>query len=115
MKAIGWHAWYSDNREFDSKHIDWVDLPDDGLAIVVVFMGEVADDDGDTPYRQVYSGHDFYWTIPGIPLEVFCSDENPKVRYPGALVKRGRWMPTDEYYQYAEEAHNMKVRSNGDS
>ena len=115
MRAIGWHAWYTDNREFDSKHIAWDDLPSDGLAIVVVFMGDLTPEEEPGTYTQTYHGYDYYWTIPGTPLEVFYAHDDPKGRYPGASVKRGKWMPTEEFEQYAEDARKMKVRPDGDS
>lgn len=100
---IGFRVWYEGDRVFDSKTTVWEDLPDDGLIIVMLYENKRLKS-GNGHYRRVCSNKSFYWTVPPNILDVFYDDENPVVRYPGAIAKRGKWVPYAEYDAVIKEA-----------
>lgn len=105
LKPIGWRVWFEAGKVFDSKTSSWKDLPDDGVIIVVVYHQKRLRS-GDGHYRTRYANQDYYWTMPNAPDEIFCSNENPLERYPDAVVKRGKWVPYDEYEKTCDKAMN---------
>ncbi len=105
-KFIGWRAWYENNQIFDSITTQWKDLPNDGLLAVVIYQKFVRPNGERT--RRTWSGVDYYWTTPESGLEVFCGDEEPSARYPGAIVKRGKWVPILEMERVNQEAREAK-------
>lgn len=93
---IGWRIWYEHNRVFESRTFQWKDLPDDGLIIVILYENKRLKS-GKGHYRRICANKSYYWIVPPNSLDVFYDDENPVERYPGAIVKRGKWVPYAEY------------------
>lgn len=97
MKSIiGFRTWYENDKVYDSKSTTWKELPDDGLIVVILYENKrLRSDDG--YYRRILSNKSFYWVMPDNPLDVFYDDENPTKRYPGAIIKLGKWVDYDQY------------------
>ena len=104
MKIIGWRVWYADGTRYSSKENEWSFLPDDGLQIVVLYKNKRLKH-AEGWYRSIWSSCDYYWTTPKSGLEVFCSNERPQERYPGAVIKYGKWMPVGEFEKIRVEAN----------
>ena len=104
-QVIGWRVWYEDSTVYNSKEHHWKDLPNDGLQIVVLYMNKRLKHTKGW-CRCMRSSSDYYWTTLESGLEIFCGDESPTERYPGAVVKRGKWMPITEFEKIRVEANN---------
>jgi hypothetical protein len=94
MKVLGWVMVYEGLRVYDSREHSWDDLPEDGVLDGCVYReGE----DGRVTRRTV-GGADRYWLLPDGLTVVHSNDpeEEIRARYPGAQVKRGKWVPDDE-------------------
>lgn len=57
--VIGWRAWYTNDRIFDSRQVTWSSLPRDGVLGVVVYFS-----DG---FRKIVDGGDWYYLDSDIP------------------------------------------------
>lgn len=92
-----WRVWYTNGRTFDSDDTDWRALPDDGVLAVRLLFGEG---------QQTIYGHDHYFHVPGTDLFGGSDDPVEEIheRYPGAIVKRGKWAPTEEWRTVKREA-----------
>lgn len=99
-KFLGWRCWYDDGTIYNSRNHKWVDLPEDGVLVKILYYANGG--------KQVQHGMDFYYEAPHC-----CGDSirgtampNDDVgnRYPSAEVKRGRWAPDEFYRQIVEEA-----------
>ena len=98
MNVTAWKAWYTEDRQFASDiapgfdTVDWVDLPDDGVLLVVLYMDETGGHG--KPYRQILSGSDWYFTAQSENGLMYMSNndspEENKLRYPGCILKRGK-------------------------
>lgn len=111
-REIGWRAWYDHSRKYDSATTKWEDLPDDGMQVLVVYY---EDDNrmmfGPSPDQR--SGVDHYFQVPGPDGEMIYgsnSDTDTEIlaRYPGAIIKRGRWTTYEEFSRLQEEAGTEK-------
>jgi hypothetical protein len=85
--------WYDDRSVHSGKTFaDWEALPTDGVAAVRVYYGE--DAPSGRPFTMNLTGDDHYFATPSGILG--CSNDTRADidnRYPGAAVKRGRWVP----------------------
>jgi hypothetical protein len=81
----------------------WEDLPDDGLLCKMIYYKDGT--------KQVQHGLDFYYEAPHhagiIQGAGMCRDEIED-RYPGAVIKRGRWAPDNYYRVVMQIAHNSR-------
>lgn len=93
---LGFRVWYENDQIFDSKTTTWEVLPDDGLIVVMLYENKRLKS-GTGYYRKICSNQSYYWVVPPNNLDVFYDDDNPIERYPGAVVKRGKWVPYAEY------------------
>ena len=98
---IGWRTW-QDGSMFSSEDIQWQDLPDDGIVIAVIYK-QVRFRDG-THRKSVYRKEKYFWSMPQAGLEIFCSNEHPKDRYPGAIIKNGIKVSDDVFERIYQEA-----------
>ena len=89
---VRWRAYYTEGREFDSTDDDWSDLPSDGVLAVNVYL--------ERPVKQTIYGYDWYFHIPD--TDVFGGDDHGDVteRYPGAIIKRGKWISYDDWIDF---------------
>lgn len=99
-----WRVWYDDGTVYDSCRRDWAGLPDDGLLVKMLYY-----DDGT---RQIQQGADYYFVAPHAEGDIHGASSAPleviRRRYPGAIVKRGRWAPDGYYRRICEEAHSSR-------
>ncbi len=87
--VLGWRAWFTSGRVFDSAAVAWADLPDDGFVVGMVYY-----DDGTS---RIVAGGDFYFAVGD---SIAYNDDPPEVtlgRYPGIAIVRGQWVPDAEY------------------
>jgi len=92
--TVGWRAWFDNGDVYCSRDTDWKDIPDDGVQYVMDYDAELSSDGN---YRGILSGYDYYWITPESGFEVFGGHEHPGDRYPGAIIKRGKWMPSVKF------------------
>lgn len=101
-KVLGLIVWYDSGEPYRVKTPeDWAALPDDGVVECVVYF-----DDG---RRNSLGGHDWYFYAPHPdgPIygsQTYTTEKEIKKRYPGANVKRGKWVPEATLHRVAEEA-----------
>ena len=112
MNVTGWRAWYVGGRVYDSKTTAWADLPDDGVIQIYLYMDR-RDKTSRMPYRRGMAGSDYYWHVPGESVYGCCdaSEMTPgqiAERYPGALIKRGRWVSQKEYDAAIKESFETR-------
>ena len=95
--VVGWRAWYVDGQVFSSAQTEWCDLPEDGVAIVLLYYR-------DGGRRIMQATWYFRWEGPqGI---VYGQEEiapPDPAYYAGACVIRGRWT-SDENFKAIEDA-----------
>lgn len=98
---VTWRAYYTNSRSFDSATDSWIDLPDDGFLILILYY-----EDG-SPERLVLNGEDYYWHIPDTDLYGASCDDPAEIRerYSGAVIKRGIWTTKGEFYDMKEIAY----------
>lgn len=108
--VVGWRCWYTDDRHFNSEQDEWGELPDDGVLCVKLYYDEFADN-GETRYTLLLDGHDHYFHVP--ETDLFGSSNDPveeiHERYPGAIVKRGKWAPAEEFYSTKDRAFHTSA------
>lgn len=85
--SIKWTVWYDGGRRFDSSDTRWEDLPDDGVLYVAVKR---------TQGYMGLCGSDYYFKSGEIVGMNNDPPEDTLARYPGAVLKRGRWTTEDE-------------------
>jgi hypothetical protein len=86
LRVERWRIWFDDGSVHDGRTLDdWTALPDDGVLGLVLFYEREGN-------RRIASGNDWYWAFAGPRDTVYAhADEDPRRRYPSAVVKRGRW------------------------
>lgn len=93
---LGWRIWYEDGRIIKQTTFEeWVNADDDGLYGKMLYY----DDEVKVP-REIQLA-DWYYVAPHQYSNEFihgtCNDnkiKETKKRYPGAVLKRGKWGPT---------------------
>ena len=105
MPVTAWRAYYTDDRAFASTETPWRDLPDDGVLLVRLYYDEFTRG-GDVRYTKSLSGDDHYFHVPGTDLFGCNNDPIPEIRarYPGAVVKRGKWTTHAEMQRVKADA-----------
>lgn len=96
QRVASWRVWLDDGSTIEGATIDEFALvPDDGLlGMLLRYVGGGG---------RVCSGSDYYWAFPGLADTVYAhGNDNPADRYPGAIIKRGRW--TDDITQAQVDA-----------
>ena len=103
MTVRGWKVWYGPDDVYPSH--DWAIAPDDGVQCVVVYFSD--DDALGHPKRLVLSGDSFYFLAAELDHPV-CSNDSPDeihARYPGASIKRGKWLSSEDFTETMRRAH----------
>lgn len=108
MNVVGWKAWYTNGRKFDSSQTSWSDLPDDGAILIQLYFDKRGERSR-LPYRRVFLGDDYFWHVPpdlwGSCRHAEMTPEEICERYPDAMIKRGKWTSEDEYKTIVDTAH----------
>ena len=106
MAVAGWRTYYTEGRDFNSTDDRWADLPDDGVLVLRLYYDDFAGRDGSVRYTKSLSGDDHYFHIPGTDLFGCNNDPIDEIhdRYPGAIVKRGKWTTHAEMTAVQERA-----------
>lgn len=112
VEILGWRSWFTNNptapgyRVFCSSNISaaaWQNLPDDGHQGTVLYVQR----DGGRITRQLLDGcfYIFRWEGPDGVVFSVSNDSKEKilVRYPGAILKRGRAVTLDVFQQISDE------------
>jgi len=94
LPVILWRVWMTDGRIFQSSEHAWSDVPDTGVAALVTY-------EDPAPNRSYRYGIDEY------SLTEF-SDRMAVFPVDGDQVKRGAWMPDDEW-----EALRLAIHAEG--
>jgi len=96
---IGWKAWVATQYGFtryNSLQHTWEDLPEDGILAVRTYESK--------GFR--FAGADYYFMAPGPNDVIFGIDydrrdadvrEEILKRYPGAVVRRGKWTDVETF------------------
>lgn len=101
FNVIGWKAWYVDGQWFTSRETKWEDLPDDGVAVVMLYF-----EDGT---RRIVED-DWYFKVEVDGKTLYGQDgwagsrELIQQRYPGASVKRGKWTADEIFFPIEKQA-----------
>lgn len=95
----GWRAWYTNGRTFNSDDDAWSDLPHDGVLVIVVYLDEYSGADDGVQHRYILDGSDWYFHVPDEGIIGSNSDSASEIleRYPGALLKRGKWTDPETF------------------
>lgn len=104
--ADGWRLYYTEDRAYSSADTEWVACPDDGVLALVLYYDAYTD--GGVQYRKVLTGDDHYFHVPGTDLYGCNNDSIPEIeaRYPGAVVKRGKWTTHAEMTRVEQRAYH---------
>lgn len=93
--VVGWRAWYTEGRVYDSSSSRWEDMPHVGVVAIVVYHRT-------RPYRRIMVGGSLYW-IKDTPKGVaYCMDDHRDALiapedWERHHVKRGLWVTDEEY------------------
>jgi len=103
-RIVGWRAWYTGGRTFDSTTTRWPDLPTEGALVFVLYSRT-------RPYRRVMVGVSLYWHDP--VSQVYGCDNAADAIIPdklrdGGWVKRGKWVADAEFRPVVDEAMDAK-------
>lgn len=101
---LAWRAW-TKVGVVDSGSHRWEDLPDDGVYFVMTYY---RNERGAIMRRQV-SGDDwfFLWRQPGKADLIGSNRDSPEEnqrRYPGCILKRGKWVDDLTFQAIVREA-----------
>lgn len=104
MKVIGWRVWIDSNRIYDSREHTWKDVLNDGIILMYTYKAG--------GYREGFSGHDHYFQAPHPEGVIYgCNDDSTEeieIRYPGAVIKKGKWVPSEVMARIQKEAIEYK-------
>lgn len=95
---VGWRAWYTEGREFNSDEHRWEDLPAEGVLVFCLYYRQI-------PKRRFMLGVTLYWH--DSEKGIYACDNVPDARlpegFPAEMVKEGRWT-TDNEFESARQA-----------
>ena len=99
-KVIGWRAWYSGGRTFDSATTPWTDLPTEGVIGFMLYEDTLCPD-GVCPTRRQLANADWYW-LDRDGFHKSATSLNREEWVPAPLVERntlkgGEWVEDGEY------------------
>jgi hypothetical protein len=96
---VGWRAWYSGGKEYNSKEHRWQELPSAGVLMFVLYQKT-------RPYRRVMVGVSFYWHVPD--KDIYACDNAEDAQIPvdldASFIKRGEWVDDPQYNAALEKA-----------
>ena len=95
-RIVALAVWYEEGppHEFVEPNLDieWLVLPEDGLQAIKGLYNHV-NPSNEVPYAFSLSGCDWYFMTPDgiVGGDTNTTKEEIERRYPGAVVKRGKW------------------------
>ncbi len=106
---LGWSVWIDTPEgvdQLESRATAWADVPDDGIIYKMLYKN-----DGDgleenqnpnlVSRRESMVGVDHYFEAPHADGTIYGSSNDPAAeiveRYPGAIIKRGKWVPLETF------------------
>ena len=92
-KIAQWHAWYADGHYYTSEQMEWDELPQLGVVIVLVLF-----DDGS---RQCLNGNDIYFKF-GELLQNDNDRDGLLRKFPN--IKFGTWVEPNTYKAMYDQA-----------
>lgn len=107
VKTLGWVVWvdsFDSIVRYSSKDVAWADVPDDGIVYKMLYKD--VDDGTDRQLnppnsREAMIGVDNYFEAPHRDGTIYGSGnesiESIQARYPGAVVKKGKWVPSETF------------------
>lgn len=91
---VGYRVYYSDGSVSDSQKQPWEEMPIDNVQVVVLFSANTWEGGN---YCTLLHSHDWYWN---------WGQTNRPAEVPiGAVAKRGRWLPKEEWLAVYERAY----------
>jgi hypothetical protein len=113
VRIVGWRAWYTEGRKFDSATTRWEDLPPEGALVFMLYQRTRG-------HRRIMACVSLYWKDGDIYACDNVADALIPQSLPEKFIKRGRWTTDQEYldaYQAAwahEDAPDESLRTDGD-
>jgi hypothetical protein len=100
---VGWRAWYSKGRTYNSAEVEWEDLPADGVLVILLYCRE-------RNRSRRLSGRSLYWREPTEDGFIYGHDDAADAILPEGAerkgwLKRGKYV-TEEEYAWAENQAN---------
>ena len=101
MKVVGWRAYYEGRRVYDSHYTTWADLPADGFVEAYLYK--------EGGYREQMAGMDHYFYVADTDVYGYSNDAVDEIesRYPGADIKKGKWVSSEEMAEIQETAKDF--------
>lgn len=96
--VVGWRAWFDEwvgaISRFNSRDLDWSDLPKDGMLALRTYYKPLASNG--LHYADILSGNTSYFRVRHPSGDdVYGSNDDPvernERRYSGAVIIEGRW------------------------
>lgn len=112
IQVVGWKVWVvtpqSEVKTLTGRTLAACrSVPDDGVLVWMLYYDRF-NTSGDVRYRRIEQGSDTYFCAPGMSDVLYGhSDDKPdtvKARYPGAVVKLGKWADDATYRRVVNEA-----------
>lgn len=111
MTPVGWLAWYTEGRRYSSDETAWDDLPDDGALLFVVYFDRTTP--GGVRHKRILSGADYYFRQGPLLADTNDPPDEIRRRYPGAVIKRGKWTTDDDMARVLAEAKSAMTQPPG--
>lgn len=94
LTVVGWRAWYSGGRTFDSVTTTWSELPADGALYFLLYHRT-------RPYCRSMCGRSLYWQEPTANGPIYAYDDSADAiisqeTWQANRVKRGKWVTDNE-------------------
>jgi hypothetical protein len=108
-RVAGYVVWYADGSSCSSRNKSWDQMPADGVLMVMLYFDKFTA--GNKRYAEVQQGHEHYFRMPDGSdwIHGYSNDSAGDIqkRYPGAIVKRGKWASNGRYAKLIEQAFDM--------
>ena len=108
---IGWRTWVDTPKgvvTFDSKLNAWTDVLDDGVLYKMLYGDTKQEPNLNRKFREQQQGIDSFFEAPHRDGTIYGSSNETvaeiEARYPGAVVKRGKWVPEETLRNVVAEA-----------
>lgn len=105
LTIVGWRAWYTGGRYFDSTTTTWEDLPELGVLYVIVYCRS-------RPRSRSMSTKDLYWLEITPEGDIYaCGDVAGSIISQDSIdnnrVKRGKWVTDQEMAEVVAAAQPL--------